>query len=65
MYPPDYVDIERPHFPRQPYDHRNMEKAGHFKGVGQRGKVGQMGSSTDPYAMPPTPSKKAVPRDQG
>ncbi len=56
-------DIARPDFPRQSYDYRNMEDAGHYRGVGQRGKVGCMGSGDDPYPMPPTPSKRYVPPD--
>ena len=63
MFPPDYIDNDRPDFSRQPYDYRNMEEVGHWKGVGQRGKVGHMGSSDDPNPMPPRPSDRYVPRD--
>lgn len=34
-------DIDRPHFSKIPYDYRNMEKAGKYRGVGERGKTGQ------------------------
>lgn len=57
------IKIDKPEFPKFPYDYRNMEKAGHFKGVGERGKTGDMGSSMDCYAMPKDSKVIAVPRD--
>lgn len=55
--------IERPDFPKVPYDYRNMEKAGHFRGVGYGDYVGKFGSSMDCYAMPKDATKMKVPRD--
>ena len=55
--------IERPDFPKVPYDYRDMENAGKFRGVGQAGKTGAFGSSKDCYAMPHLADIKKVPVD--
>jgi hypothetical protein len=58
--------VKRPDFtkPDMPcYDYRNMEDAGQYRGVGERGKVGHMNSSNSVDSMPPISSKKRVPRD--
>jgi hypothetical protein len=54
--------IERPEFEKISYDHRNLEKVGHYRGVGESGKIGNMGSSLDIYPMPKEPSIISVPR---
>lgn len=56
-------DIERPEFADVPYDYRNQEKAGRYRGVGKTGKVGKMGSSMDKNPMPPEKHVMGVPRD--
>jgi hypothetical protein len=54
--------MDKPEFVRPPYDYRNIEDAGEFCGVGERGKVGKdTSSSLD--AMPASPHKMFVPRD--
>ncbi len=57
--------VKRPDFsePGMPcYDYRNMEIAGKYRGVGERGKTG-MDSSSSIDAMPPAPVKTRVRRD--
>lgn len=54
--------IKRPDFERCPYDYRNFESAGHFRGVGEAGKVG-LKASTSIDAMPPKKKDIKVPRD--
>ncbi len=55
--------LKRPEFLSEvPYDYRNMEKAGPFAGVGERGKVGSK-NSTSIDAMPPNKKCIYVPRD--
>lgn len=57
-----HPDIDVPVFAKEPYDYRNMEKAGHYRGVGEAGKVGGYRcTSYDP--MPPKKHSMKVPRD--
>lgn len=55
-------ELDRPTFFREPYDYRNIEYAGGYRGVGERGKVGgENPTSIDP--MPTQSKKMQVPRD--
>lgn len=54
---PDFTEANMP-----TYDYRNMEKAGKYRGVGQRGKVG-LDKSMSIDAMPMKPVKSKVRRD--
>lgn len=55
-------ELERPAFFREPYDYRNIEYAGEYRGVGERGKIGKNNpDSIDP--MPPQSNNMQVPRD--
>lgn len=55
-------ELRDPAFMQEPFDYRNIENAGHYRGVGQPGKIGlKMSDSID--AMPPEKKKMAVPRD--
>jgi len=55
--------LKRPEFLSEvPYDYRNIENAGPFDGVGERGKVGSK-NSTSIDAMPPNKKTTYVPRD--
>jgi hypothetical protein len=57
--------VKKPDFAKEGkpcYDYRNMEKAGQYRGVGQRGKVG-MDNSTSIETMPMKPTKTKVRRD--
>lgn len=57
-------ELKCPEFYQEPYDYRNIENAGKYRGVGQAGKVGlKRCGSYDP--MPPKASKMRVPRDHG
>ncbi len=54
--------VDKPDFPKVPYDYRNMEDAGHFRGVGVPFKMGSnMSTSID--AAPPEKHTMRVPRD--
>jgi hypothetical protein len=54
--------FEEPKFSRTPYDYRNMENAGEYRGVGYGDKIGsKMSESID--AMPPKKHFMKVPRD--
>lgn len=55
-------ELERPTFFREPYDYRNVEYPGQYRGVGERGKVGKTNSDSMD-AMPPQSHKMQVPRD--
>jgi len=55
-------ELDKPKFYREPYDYRNMEKAGEYCGVGERGKVGK-NQSDSIDAMPPQAKTMQVPRD--
>jgi hypothetical protein len=55
-------ELDKPSFFREPYDYRNIEYAGQYRGVGERGKVGTK-SSSSMDAMPPNPKNMQVPRD--
>lgn len=54
-------DFSEPGFPT--YDYRNMENAGKFRGVGQRGKTGLFNGPESMNAMPPETKKSKVRRD--
>lgn len=54
---PDFTEAEEP-----TYDYRNMENAGKFRGIGQRGKVGSKGT-TSIDTMPPKARNPRVRRD--
>jgi len=56
---PELVD---PKFFNEPFDYRNIETAGRYRGVGEAGKVG-LNKSTSIDAMPPEKNTIAVPRD--
>lgn len=58
----DYEEVERPEFPNVKYDFRN-KSAGSYCGVGESGKTGKMGSSSDPTVMPKEKQIKGVPRE--
>jgi hypothetical protein len=54
--------MKDPKFFKEPFDYRNKESVGHFRGVGQPGKTGQFGCTHyDP--MPPDAMRMFVPRD--
>lgn len=55
--------LDRPKFFREPYDFRNMENAGEFRGVGEKGKTAKEAPSSSLDAMPPSPHKMEQPRD--
>lgn len=55
-------ELTKPQFFREPYDYRNIETAGGYRGVGERGKVGLM-SPKSMDAMPPDKKTIKVPRD--
>ena len=56
---PDFAKADKPTF-----DYRNMENAGRFRGVGQRGKTGLFErESGSIQTMPPLSSKSTVRRD--
>lgn len=57
-----HPELKRPQFFDEPYDYRNIENAGHFRGVGEAGKTGSR-MSTSLNAMPDQSSKMQVPRD--
>lgn len=57
-----HPELDRPKFFDEPYDYRNIENAGHFRGVGEAGKTGSR-QSTSLNAMPDQPSNMQVPRD--
>ena len=57
-----FPELTKPKFFNEPYDYRNIENAGHYCGVGERGKVGSRESSSI-EAMPPKQKKMQVPRD--
>lgn len=53
--------LKDPKFFREPYDYRDVEGAGEYRGVGEAGKVGsKMSTSID--AMPPEKMKMMVAR---
>jgi hypothetical protein len=54
--------MKDPTFFDEPYDYRNIETPGKFRGVGERGKTGTY-KSTSMDAMSPTPNTRFVPRD--
>lgn len=54
--------LDKPNFIREPYDYRNYECAGEYRGVGEAGKVG-MNNSSSIDSMPPGKKKMMVPRD--
>lgn len=56
-------DVERPVFSAPPYDYRNLEKAGKYRGVGYGPDLGKKESSNDCYAMPKDSKIMGVPRD--
>lgn len=55
-------ELDKPTFFREPYDYRNIEYAGQYRGVGERGKVG-LDNSNSVEAMPPKSHTMGVPRD--
>lgn len=55
-------ELKDPKFFDEPYDYRNLEDVGHFRGVGQAGKTGSR-QSTSLNAMPDGYKCKFVPRD--
>ena len=55
-------ELRDPAFYRESYDYRNIENAGHYRGIGSAGKVGSKASSSID-AMPPEKKHLAVPRD--
>lgn len=55
-------ELDRPEFFRVPYDYRNIEYAGAYRGVGEAGKVG-LNSSSSMDAMPTQPKTRGVQRD--
>ena len=57
-----YPELTKPKFFDEPYDYRNIENVGEYRGVGQAGKIG-MRNSTSIDAMPPKKSDMLVPRD--
>lgn len=65
---PDYEKptVKRPDFtePGYPcYDYRNMENAGKFRGVGERGKTGLFVENKSLDAIPQNTKKSKVRRD--
>jgi hypothetical protein len=54
--------LRQPQFHDEAYDFRNIENAGHFRGVGQRGKTGSF-KSTSLDAMPENPTEMREYRD--
>ena len=65
---PDYEKpvLKRPDFsePNMPsFDYRNMENAGKYRGVGERGKVGHFEGRESIETMPPKSIKSKVRRD--
>lgn len=57
-----FPTMEKPKFFDEAYDYRNIENAGHFRGVGEAGKIGKK-NPTSLNPMPDSPSKMYVPRD--
>jgi len=57
-----YPELTNPKFFQEPYDYRNIENVGKYRGVGEAGKVGLMNSDSID-AMPPTKKNMKVPRD--
>lgn len=54
-------DFTEPGYPS--YDYRNMENAGKFRGVGERGKTGHFYGQESIETMPPNKVKSKVRRD--
>lgn len=55
-------ELDRPTFFREPFDYRNIEYPGQYRGVGEPGKIGRTkAESIDP--MPPRAHTMGVPRD--
>jgi hypothetical protein len=57
-----FPELDKPQFFRMPYDYRNIETAGQYRGVGQAGKTASKGSGSI-NAMPSGSEKMQVPRD--
>lgn len=57
-----FPTMEKPKFFDEAYDYRNLENVGHFRGVGEAGKVGGK-NPTSVNPMPPSPNKRYVARD--
>jgi len=57
-----YPELTKPKFFNEPYDYRNIENVGKYRGVGEAGKVG-LNNSTSIDAMPPKKNEMLVPRD--
>lgn len=55
-------ELERPTFFREPFDYRNIEYAGQYRGVGEAGKIG-LNSSSSMETMPAKSKTIGVPRD--
>ncbi len=57
-----FPELTKPKFFNDPYDYRNIENVGEYRGVGEAGKVGST-KSTSIDAMPPVKKDMLVPRD--
>ncbi len=57
-----YPELTKPKFFNQPYDYRNIENVGEYRGVGEAGKTGLFNSNSI-EAMPPKSKAIKVPRD--
>ena len=55
-------ELTKPKFVNEPFDYRNIENVGRYRGVGQPGKVGHR-FSNDLNAMPPSKKTERAPRD--
>ena len=55
-------ELSAPKFFREPYDYRNIEKAGGYRGVGEAGKTASF-ADTSESAIPLQAHKMMVPRD--
>lgn len=56
-------ELTRPKYFRMPYDYRNIETAGGYRGVGEAGKTANPKSSGSLDAMPTEKKNFFVPRD--
>lgn len=56
-------ELDEPKFFKEPYDYRNIEDAGHYRGVGEAGKTATSRQSSSLNAMPDQSKSMYVPRD--
>ena len=60
-----YPELTKPKFFHEPYDYRNIENVGQYRGVGEAGKTADFKNAFDPHAMPKDSKVMRVPRDHG